>query len=127
MLIYKRFDILLRAAVEILGEVELRKETMPDLYIEDSICLYYPLPMYFWFSKNEEGKRLATRAEEGMRKMMADGKYDKIFDKYQRSKIEKLRLKERKIFYLENQLLGPETPFNDKSLWFNPKTYRPIN
>jgi hypothetical protein len=73
--------------------------------------------MYFWFARNEEG----------MRKMMADGTYDKIFDKYQRSKIEKLHLKDRKIFRIENQLLGPETPFDDKKLWFDPKAYRPIN
>ncbi len=32
---------------------------MPD------IILYYPLPMYFWFARITEGRRLATGAEEG--------------------------------------------------------------
>jgi len=125
MLIQKRFDIFLRAAVEILDEVEERKQSMPDLYIEDSICFYYPMPMYFWFSKTGEGKHLAERAEEGMRMMIADGTYDQIFDKYQQPKIEKLHLKTRKFFSITNPLLGPETPFNDKRLWFDPNTYKP--
>jgi len=118
-----RFDVFLRAAVEVLDEFEERKNRLPDLAIEDTICFYYPLPMYFWFSKTDEGKRLATRAEEGMWMMIKDGTFDKIFDKYQRWKIEKLRLKERKLFKIGNPFLGPETPFNDKRLWFDPQTY----
>jgi ABC-type amino acid transport substrate-binding protein len=127
MLENKRFDIFLRATVEILGEVEQRKAIMPELTIEDSICLFYPLPMYFWFPKTEEGKKLAARAEVGMRDMIADGTYDKIFDKYQQYKIEKLHLRDRKIFRIDNPFLGPETPFADKKLWFDPKTYKPVN
>jgi hypothetical protein len=120
MLVEKRFDIFLRAAVEVIDEVNVRKKTMPDLYIEDNIILYYPLPMYFWFSKNEEGRKLAKRAEEGMRMMIADGTYTKIFEKHQRAKIERLHLRTRKIFKIENPFLVPETPFGDKKLWYNP-------
>jgi ABC-type amino acid transport substrate-binding protein len=124
MLANKRFDVFLRAAVEVLDEYEQRRNTLKDLRIEDSIVFYYPLPMYFWFSKNDEGRRLAARAEEGMRMMIADGTYDRIFDRYQRRKIERLRLKERRIFRIANPFVGPETPFADKRLWFYPKTYR---
>jgi hypothetical protein len=56
--------------------------------------------------------------------MIADGTYDRIFDKYQRHKIEQLHLKERRIFRINNPFLGPETPFNDKRLWFDPRTYK---
>ncbi|HSY50859.1 MAG TPA: hypothetical protein VLC46_18795 [Thermoanaerobaculia bacterium] len=124
MLVNKRFDIFLRAATEVLDEYARRKEAMPSLHIEDSILFYYPLPMYFWFPKTNEGQRLAARAEEGMRMMIADGTYDRIFDKYQRHKIEQLRLKERRIFTIRNPFLGPETPFSDKRLWFDPQTYK---
>jgi hypothetical protein len=120
MLANKRFDIFLRATVEVLDELEERKEKFPELTIEQHLILYYPLPMYFWFSKNEEGKRLAARAEEGMRKMIEDGTYDKIFDKYQKHKVEKLDLKNRRIFKIENPFLVPETPFNETKLWFDP-------
>jgi hypothetical protein len=119
-----RFDVFLRAATEVLDEFDERKGAFPELEIEQTICFYYPLPMYFWFSKTEEGRALAKRAEEGMRMMISDGTYDKIFDRYQRWKIEKLRLKERKFFKIENPFVGRETPFGDKRLWFDPKTYK---
>ena len=98
---------------------------MPDLCIETNLVFYYPMPMYFWFAKTEEGKRLAVRAEEGMRLMIEDGTYDKIFSTYQDSKIERLNLKGRKIFRINNPFLGSETPFDDKRLWFTPESYPP--
>jgi ABC-type amino acid transport substrate-binding protein len=124
MLVIKRFEVFLRGATEVLDEYGRRKKSLPEMVIEDSIILYYPLPMYFWFPKTDEGRRLAARAEEGMRMMIADGTYDRIFDTYQRQKIERLRLKERKIFKIPNPFLGPETPFNDKRLWFDPQTWK---
>jgi ABC-type amino acid transport substrate-binding protein len=124
MLTQKRFDVFLRAAVEVLDEYDQRKKRLPALYIEDSTIFYYPLPMYFWFAKTAEGRRLAARAEEGMRIMIADGTYDRIFDKYQRHKIMRLRLKERKIFRIPNPNVGPETPMFDQRLWFDPATYK---
>jgi ABC-type amino acid transport substrate-binding protein len=123
MLVNRRFDVFLRAAVEVIDEYEERKAAMPDLAIEDSLVFYYPLPMYFWFAKTDEGRRLAARAEEGMRLMIADGTYDRIFAEFQGPKIARLRLKERRLFRVANPLLGPETPFADKRLWFDPQTY----
>ncbi|MEA2414258.1 MAG: hypothetical protein QOI58_915 [Thermoanaerobaculia bacterium] len=111
------------AATEVLDEYGKRKESLP-LVIEDSIVLYYPLPMYFWFPKTQEGRRLAARAEEGMRMMITDGTYDRIFDSYHRQKIERLRLKDRRIFRIANPFLGAETPFADKRLWFDPQTWK---
>jgi ABC-type amino acid transport substrate-binding protein len=124
MLVNRRFDVFPRASVEVLDEYERRKDKLPDLHIEENLIFYYPMPMYFWFSRTAEGRRLATRAEEGMRMMIADGTYDAIFDKYQRPKIERLRLKERRILRIANPFVGPQTPFYDKRLWFDPKTYR---
>jgi hypothetical protein len=124
MLVHKRFDVFPRAAVEILDEYAQRRETLPDLQIEENLVVYYPLPMYFWFPKTDEGRRLAARAEEGLRAMIADGRFDTVFDRFQRHKIETLRLKERRILTLANPLLGPETPFSDKRLWFDPRTYK---
>jgi hypothetical protein len=124
MLSNRRFDIFLRASVEVLDEYDKRKDALPNLYIEPNLILYYPLPMYFWFSRTAEGRRLAQRAEEGLRMMIADGTYDRIFDQYQRWKIERLHLKERRIFRIDNPNVGPETPFADQRLWFDPKTYK---
>ena len=124
MLVNRRFDVFLRGAVEILDEYEQRREELRDIRIEDSLLLYYPLPMYFWFAKTPEGQRLAQRAEAGLRLMLADGSYDEIFDRYQRAKIERLHLKARKAYRIDNPFLGPETPLADRRLWFDPATYR---
>lgn len=124
MLAHRRFDVFLRAAVEVLDEMEQHDGKANGLAIEDTILFYYPLPMYFWFPRTDEGRRLAARAEEGMRMMIADGTYDRIFDRHQRWKIERLHLKTRRMFTIPNPFVGPETPFADKRLWFDPKTYR---
>lgn len=124
MLINGRFDCFPRSGVEIVAEYDQRKTRMPDLHIEERLLLYYPLPMYFWFSRTEEGRRLAARAEEGLQVMIRNGTFFAIFDKYFRSNIERLRLKSRMVFSVENPNLGPETPLGDRRLWFDPRTYR---
>jgi hypothetical protein len=122
MLVNRRFDAFSRAAVEILDEYGERRDKIPDMCIEKTFILYYPLPMYFWFSRTSEGQRLAARAREGMMGMIEDGTYDKIFFKYQQHKIDELHLRQRKVFRIENPLLKglPQTPFEDKRLWFDP-------
>jgi hypothetical protein len=120
-----RFDVFLRAAVEVIDEYDSRKARMPDLAIERRLVLYYPMPMYFWFSPTAEGRRLAARAEEGMRMMIADGSYDRIFSEFQDPKIRALDLAHRQIFTIGNPYLSAETPFTERRLWFDPSSYRP--
>jgi ABC-type amino acid transport substrate-binding protein len=124
MLVQRRFDIFLRAATEVLDEQAQRKAALPELFVEESILFYYPLPMYFWFPKTPRGRRLAARAEAGMWAMIGDGTFSAIFDRYQGRKIQRLRLKERRLFKIPNPFLGPETPLHDPRLWFDPATYR---
>jgi hypothetical protein len=122
MLVNRRFDAFSRAAVEILDEYTERQQKIPDLSIEQTFILYYPLPMYFWFSHTPDGQRLADRARDGMMQMIDDGTYDKIFFKYQQHKIDDLHLRQRRLLKVENPLLKslPLTPFADKRLWFDP-------
>ena len=123
MLNNDRFDVLLRSTAEINDDVEARKMLFPDLMIEPGLILYYPMPMYFWFPRTDEGHRLARRAEEGMRAMIADGTYDRIFAEYNGPKIEALGLTQRRLIRIPNPNLGPETPLADRELWFDPATY----
>ena len=118
MLANRRFDVFLRSAVEVLDEFDRRVEALPTLGIEENYLLYYPMPMYFWFPRTPEGTRLAARAREGMDAMLADGTYDRIFHAFQDPKIARLGLARRKIFRIPNPMLGPETPFKDRRLWF---------
>ncbi|OYU99902.1 MAG: hypothetical protein CFE45_11230 [Burkholderiales bacterium PBB5] len=120
-----RFEAFPRGAVEILDEWQARRERYPELAIEPSLLVYYPMPMYFWFARDDVGRSLAERAEAGMRLMIADGSYDRLFAEYQDQTIVALGLKHRRILRLSNPLLGPETPLQDRRLWFDPTTYQP--
>jgi ABC-type amino acid transport substrate-binding protein len=126
MLANGRFELFPRATVEILDEFEQRKSAFPNLAIEPNLVFYYPLPMYFWFTKTAAGQRLASRVEAGLRAMLADGTFDRIFTEFQDAKIQKLALRSRRIIRIDNPNLGPETPFADRRLWFDPATYRPV-
>ncbi|HEY4328198.1 MAG TPA: hypothetical protein VGN88_00580 [Phycisphaerae bacterium] len=124
MLANKRFDAFSRAAVEILDEFNnaSRKSTMASLQIEKSFILYYPLPMYFWFSKTPDGQRLADRVREGMLAMYDDGTYMKLFKETQQHKIDQLHLNRasRRFFQIDNpNLRNLNVPFQDKRLWFD--------
>ncbi len=109
-----------RGVTEILEEYKARKDKLPNLKIEDSIVLYYPLPTYFWFAKNAEGRKLARRVREGMALLHANGKFDETFEKYYGPLAKKLNLKNRKLFKIPNPFLPDTIPFDDKTLWFDP-------
>ena len=50
---------------EVLDEYKERMRRSRIWRSSTTICFYYPLPMYFWFSKTEQG-RARPRAEEEM-------------------------------------------------------------
>jgi hypothetical protein len=118
MLIRGRFDYFSRGINEALNEYEVRKELLPDLFVEETILLYYPWPKYFFTSrKNPE---LAERIERGLRMMIEDGSFDEYFMKYHQKDIERANLKNRRVFKIHNHLLPSTTPFDQKELWFDP-------
>lgn len=121
MLMANRFDAFPRSGVEIIGELELRRDEMPNLHMERNLLLTYTWPMYFWFAKSEEGRRLAKRVESGMLAMIEDGSYERIFDKYYRADIQRLRLGQRRLIQLENPMLPALTPLHDTRLWYVPQ------
>jgi ABC-type amino acid transport substrate-binding protein len=125
MLVNRRFDCFLRSAVEVLDEYDQRAATLEDVIIEPTLLLFYPMPMYFWFAATPGGERLRERLEQGMRAMLSDGSYHDLFARYQDAKIRRLALGKRRLLALRNPLLGPETPFGERGLWFDPRLYVP--
>ena len=118
MLIRDRFDYFPRGVNEIFAEFDCRKKLMPDLKIEPRIALYLPQPTYIFVSPKYP--ELAKRIESGLQIMLKDGSLDKLFWKFNKTNIDKANLKNRTIFILKNPLLSPETPFDQKQLWYNP-------
>ncbi len=116
MLKERRFDYFVRTAAE--PWRELRDMNIPGLVVEKDLLIYYPEPGYIFTSKNN--LKLADRLERGLRMAIEDGSFDKLFynNIYMKEALEKGNLKNRRVFKLENPSLSPETPLNDKRLWY---------
>ncbi len=116
-----RFDLFPRGISEVFNEFDIYSPKAPNLAIEKKLLLYYPWPYYFFFHKSDV--RLKERVEAGIRKMMGNGTFDAIFNKYNAAAIEKAEFKRRRVIKINNNMLPKETPLNDASLWFDPKKY----
>jgi ABC-type amino acid transport substrate-binding protein len=116
MLKERRFDYFIRTAAE--PWRELRDMNIPGLAVEKDLLIYYPEPGYIFTSKNN--LKLADRLERGLRMAIEDGSFDKVFynNIYMKEALERGNLKNRRVIKLENPWLSPETPLNDKKLWY---------
>lgn len=120
MLNEERFDMFARATWEAAANFsDAQKQKLDDLVIEPSLAVAYPYPRIFMVSRKGDGPLLAARIERGLRLMIKDGSFDKAFNEFFGPAIESTQLRTRKIFRVDNKLLSPETPLEDKSLWFS--------
>ena len=118
MLLKGRFDYFSRGINEAPSEYESRKDMYPNLAIEESILLYYPWPKYFFTSLKTP--KLAQRIEQGLKMMIEDGSFEALFLKYHKEDIDRVNLKDRKLFRISNPLLPDTAPLEQKDLWFVP-------
>jgi hypothetical protein len=121
MLNEERFDVFPRAIWEAPKEVDDASKDIPDLTVEPTLVLRYPFARYFWVSQKGDGPELAKRLETGLRRMIADGTFDRLFNEFFGPFIESSNLRGRKLFEIDNALLPPDTPLDDLSLWFSMK------
>ena len=88
--------------------------------IESELLLYYPLPVYFWFARTDEGRMRARRVEEGMHTLIADGTLDRLFAEEYAATIEQLGLERRRMLMIANPHLSSNHPFDKAAYWFTP-------
>ncbi|WP_111978718.1 transporter substrate-binding domain-containing protein [Algibacillus agarilyticus] len=112
-----RYDYFPRGVHEPWSEVASHSEL--PLTIEKRILIKYPLPAYFFVSKNNT--QLARAIKTGLISAIEDGKFDEYFfnNPMIRDVIRKADLENRKIFEIENPFIPKETPFDDKRLWLH--------
>ncbi len=113
-----RFDFFSRGMVEAFVEYEERKDTFPNLHVEETLLLYYPWPKFFYVSHTNP--QLVGRIQRGFEMVLQDGSYDTWFEKYNRAAIERANLTGRRLFKLENPLLPPTVPLDKPKLWYDP-------
>ena len=120
MLAKGRFDAFPRAIDEAYTEIEERQFELPDLIVEQSLLLYYPMPRYYFVRRDAEGELLAKRIESGLEAMIADGSLRALFEKHKGESINRCKLKSRRLLTLPNPLLPLETPLKRHELWYEP-------
>lgn len=118
MLAAQRFVYFPRSIEEALFERGAFAAEFPSLAVEGELALYMPLARYFFVSPSQE--RLALRLEYGMQLISADGQLDRLFHQAYDGLIEKVGLRRRRIFRLENPFLQPQTPLSNKAYWYDP-------
>jgi len=113
MLSRGRFDYMPRSISEIWSEATWHRAD--GLMVDDSIVLHYPAAVYFFVAKSDAA--LAERIRLGLERLIADGRFDRLFYSYHAEQIERARLSRRRVIELRNPLLPPETPLSRPELW----------
>lgn len=117
-----RFDFYSRSADEALREYAERRHSHPQLAIESTLLLHYPLPRYFFVRRDAEGEKLARRIAAGMEIMLKDGSLNALFQQHKGKLIKKTALFKRRLIKLPNPDLSPQTPLARSEWWINPLT-----
>lgn len=96
-------DYVAFGANEVEKVFENRAKVQGDLMVAPSFLVYYPFPLVFYVSP--ERPELAKRVHEGLQTIQKNGELDAIFNRYYGDIVERLNLRERQLFSLENPLL----------------------
>lgn len=118
MLAAQRFDYFPRSPDEAVTEQAAHAAQFPALAVERGLTLYVPSPRYFFVAAGQQ--RLARRLEYGLRLLIADGRFDRIFHQSYDELIARTVLPQRRLFKIDNPLLPPETPLANRAYWYDP-------
>lgn len=114
MLIQGRIDYFPRSIEEIWSEAE--RYAGAGLVVEPTLVLRYPAAIYFFVA--EANAALAQRIETGLRRALADGSFDALFEQHFGALLARAALESRTRFNLKNPLLPPQTPLGQAGLWY---------
>lgn len=118
MLDFHRFHYIPRGVNEIFSELEQRKAILNNVVIAPNIALYIPTPSYIFVSPHYP--RLAKRLEEGFEKIIANGRFEQLFQQHFADNIKSADLKQRRIFKLEQSEEMKNQIQQRPELWFTP-------
>jgi Bacterial extracellular solute-binding proteins, family 3 len=112
-----RFDYFPRSVIEI--DDELKTNEALGLAVAPGWVLHYKTADYFFV--NRQDTKLAADLTRGLEKALANGRFDKLFQKHYGPAIARYQLGQRRVIELDNPLLPKNTPLNRPELWFQPQ------
>lgn len=115
MLKKQRADVFPRAVFEAYFDVARE----PDVFkVDRELVLVYPSAVYFFVRR--DNLQLAAAIERGLRRLMANGRFDQLFMHRYGAVIRQARLDQRRQIRLENPLLPTIFPLAEPALWYLP-------
>ena len=111
-----RIDLFCRGANELQKEYEAQKYS-DLLRYDESFVLHYPLPRFYYLNKNSTLAK--ERIEKGLLLAYQDGSINKMWEQFFLDRVEFAKLKQRKVFYLENPAVK-SLPDNYKKYFYDP-------
>lgn len=116
MLEKQRFDWFSRNVLEIWDEEQTYGRH--QLVIEPHLLVRYPMAYYFFVRKGNEA--LAQRIEQGLLRAIANGHFDRLFNRYFGAALQRAQLDQRLLLTLPNSDLPPEAPVYQPEFWISP-------
>jgi hypothetical protein len=113
MLRLRRIDYFPRSVIEI--DDELASPLAQGLVIEPHLLLRYPAAAYLFVRQGRAD--LAADLQRGLDAAIADGSFQRLFQRHFGSLIERHRLAHRLLLPLRNPLLPTATPLDRTGLW----------
>lgn len=118
MLASQRFDYFPRGVNEVFADLAKRENLYPDMVIEPTMALFIPLPTYVFVSPKYE--RLHQRFSAGLNMMVNDGTLNSLFLDFHGDQLERARLADRKIFFVDDLKRPGVRELEDDGLWYRP-------
>lgn len=118
-----RFDAFPRGIHEPWAELTARPDL--DITVEPTLLLRYVMPYYLFVTPTRP--QLAEDIRTGFEVALNDGSFDQLFldNETVQTVLARGDIALRRVFYLENPTLPPETPLDDKRLWFESEATEP--
>lgn len=100
------FDYATFGANEVMSVYQNRASKEKGLMIEENMLFFYPFPLVFYV--NPKKTTLAKRLTKGLNQIIEQGILESVFEKYYKTLMDDLNLRQRELFVLENPLIPKE-------------------
>jgi len=121
MLLKGRVDAIPRGVLEI--EAEAAYWQAQGLVIEPKWLIHYPSAVYFFVDPRQP--ELAASIEQGLQRALADGSFQRLFDKFFARHLANMQLPQRQLLSLPNRYLPLKTPLQQTELWYSLRSVQP--
>lgn len=118
MLERERFDYILFGVNEIFKELDQHNLSERGLVVAPDVGVFLKMPLYMFVARNEP--EIAERLEVGMKRIVASGQLDTLFNDYYLKDIHRADLNSRHFIEINNNFLPATVPSSSSRYWLDP-------